>query len=249
MTIKRVSFVLVSLVAYGIIIYLVYLWVTPYPYKIINHEKPSVQAEFSPFMNIGCKYWAYDLYNCEEGSPLLNLGCNTIEDKPLLGGLLPNYPIAGCILEIDENMNVVDVPDNECFYIDGGFITICTRYIIYKDGKYQLVKTMDEFRTLYAPVDSPDEVLSFALAVGDYFAGYGQTRRGDYVYSVKEMEDTFVETTTDGYLVHVFSTPAFGCGPFETNAVQIKVTYDGNVEEVSRHPVYRDPSEDNMCVD
>ncbi len=37
--------------------------------------------------------------------------------------------------------------------------------------------------------------------------------------------------------------------PLNTEAVEIKVTTDGVLEEVDRYPVYRDPSEDNMCVD
>ena len=218
--------------------------------KIINHEKPNIQTDFSPFKNIGCNesHGYENWYRCEEGSPLLDLGCNSIENMPLLGGLTPGYPIAACTLEIDETVWTADIP-TDCIYNDGGFITLCHRFVIYKEGKYQVVKTMNDFRKLFAPVDSPDEALSFALAFNDYFASYGQTKRDDYVYSVKELEDTFVETDAIGYLVHVFYTRTFGCGPFETNAVEIKVTYNGNVEEISRHPVYRDPSEDNMCAD
>lgn len=218
--------------------------------KIINHEKPNIQTDFSPFKNIGCNesHGYENWYRCEEGSPLLDLGCNSIENMPLLGGLTPGYPIAACTLEIDETVWTADIP-TDCIYNDGGFITLCHRFVIYKEGKYQVVKTMNDFRKLFAPVDSPDEALSFALAFSDYFASYGQTKRDDYVYSVKELEDTFVETDAIGYLVHVFYTRTFGCGPFETNAVGIKVTYNGNVEEISRHPVYRDPSEDNMCAD
>ena len=48
---------------------------------------------------------------------------------------------------------------------------------------------------------------------------------------VQELEDTYVEATTDGYFVHVFYTPTYGCGQFETDAVEVKVTYDGYFEE------------------
>ena len=124
--------------------------------------------------------------------------------------------------------------------------TFCNRYVIYKDGNFQLIKTMDEFRTLFVPVDSPNEALGFALATGWYTANYNQTKLSDYVFTVEELEDTYVETITDGYIVHVFYTPPFGCGVFETSAVEVKVTYDGQIEEVERHPVYH--TKDSICV-
>jgi hypothetical protein len=255
MTTKRAPLVFALLLLSGTIIYFIYSRITPlplshptpYPYKIINHEKPKIQADFSPFTNVGCKSYR-DFYDCEEGSQLLNLGCNTIENKPLLGGLTPAYPIAACNFEFQVRIGGAKKPD-DCFYYFGGFKTFCRRYVIYKDGKYQIIKTMDDFRQLYSPVDSPSEALSFALATDNYFASYGQTKRSDYIYSAKELEDTFVESVTGGYLVHVFYTPTQGCGPFVTRAVEIKVTYEGLVEVVNYFPVYRDPSEDEICIE
>jgi hypothetical protein len=221
----------------------------PFPYQIINHERPNLQVDFSPFKDFGCNFSpSWNEYSCEKDSLLYTLGCTYIEEMPLLGGLTPEYPIATCILEINEDSFVADIPDS-CLYYNGGFVTYCYRYVVYKDQGYQLVEGVEGFRTLYAPVDSPEEALSFVLATDDYFASYGQTKQDNYVYSVQELEDTFVEVTTDGYLVHVFSYPDRGCGPFETKAVELKVTFDGYVSEVNRFPVYRDPSEDDMCVD
>ena len=219
------------------------------PVRIINHESPNLQADISPFTNAGCKSLnGNDWYLCEAGSPLLELGCTAIENKPLLGGLTPSHPIAACNLEMYEPIAAGDY-SSDCFYLDGAAIKVCHRLVIYRDGKYEIVKTMDELRRIFAPVDSPDEALSFALAAGHYFASYGQTVQDDLVYSTRILEDTRVETGANGYLVQVFSTKFVGCGPFDTSAVVIKVTKDGKVEEVSRTPVYRDPSLDNTCAD
>jgi len=216
----------------------------PYPYKVTNHEKPNIQAEFSPFTAVGCdnSHGYENWYSCEEGSPLLDLGCNSIENKPLLGGLTPNYPIAACDYEINENIGVADLPSDGCVYADGGFITSCHRYLIYKDGKYQLIKTLDEFRAHYAPVDSPEEALSFVLASDDLIAHYGQTKNDDYVYFVEILEDTYVETVASDYIVHVFSTYSV-CDAFETKSVQVKVAHDGHLTELNRTLVYRDPTQ------
>jgi hypothetical protein len=217
--------------------------------KLIHHEKPNIETDFSPFQKIGCDKSKENenRYQCQENSLLFVSGCDFIEDVPLLGGLTPNYPIALCTRETDEEFAFVVLPPDECLYANGFVTTYCHRYVIYKDGSFQLVKTMSGFRALFAPVNSPDEALGFVLATGWYTAKYDQTKLSEYVYTVRELEDTYVETTTDGYVVHVFYAPPFGCSVFETSAVDIKVTRDGQMEEIARHPVYH--TKDTICVE
>jgi hypothetical protein len=213
----------------------------PLPYQIINHENPNLRVDFSPFKNFGCNIFSSDRYRCEEGSLLYNLGCTYVEEMPSLGGLDPKYPIAACILQINEDSDAADIPDS-CLYYNGGFITFCYRYVIYKNHSYQLVEGIDGFREFYAPIDSPDEALSFVLANGNYEAYYGQTKKKDYEYFVQTLEDTFVETVVDGYIVHVFNTYSV-CAAYETKSVQVKVTYDGYLTELNKTLVYRDPTQ------
>ena len=209
--------------------------------KIINHEKPNLQVDFSPFENFGCKFFSSDRYRCEEGSLLYNLGCTYVEEMPSLGGLTPKYPIAACILQINEPSGVADIPDS-CLYYDGGLMTFCYRYVIYKDDNYQFVSGAEEFRKLYAPIDSPNAALSFVLANYHYEAYYGQTKNNSYIYFVDTVEDTFVENVADGYIVHVFISYST-CDALETKSVQVKVTQDGYLTELNKTLVYRDPTQ------
>jgi hypothetical protein len=215
--------------------------VTDFVLEIVNHEKPNIQTDFAFFQNIGCDKpdKREGQYRCEEGSPLFAAGCNTITNLPLLGGLSPNYPIALCTLEINREFAFVELPPNECLYADGFMATFCNRYIIYKDGNFHLIKSMDEFRTIFAPVDTSNEALAFVLADGQYIAQYNQTKQHDVVYSVSKLEDTFVETILDGYIVHAFFTAPFGCAPFETESAEVKITHDGKIAKVNYLPVYR----------
>jgi hypothetical protein len=217
--------------------------------KIIHHERPNIETDFSPFQNIGCAKTDENdkLYQCEENSPLFVIGCDFVEEVPLLGGLTPNYPTARCTQETDEEFAFVVLPPDECLYANGFMTTFCNRYLIYKDNDFQLIKTMDEFRTLFAPIDSPNEALGFVLARGRYTAKYNQTESSKHVYMVQELEDTYIETTTDGYIVHVFYAPLFGCGVFETSAVGVKVTHDGQIEEITRHIIYQ--TKESICVE
>jgi hypothetical protein len=220
--------------------------VTPVPLitdlfpKIVNHEKPDIQADFAPFQNVGCDEpdKRENQYRCEEGSQLFDAGCNTITKLPLLGGLSPNYPIVLCTLEIDREFAFVELPPNECLYADGFMTTFCNRYVVYKGDKFQLVKSMDKFRALFSPVDTPNEALAFALANGKYMAQYDQTKRSDVIYWVLKLEDTYVDSTEDGYIVHVFFTNPYGCAMFSTDVVDVKVTHDGNLEVINQHTTY-----------
>lgn len=223
------------------------------PVIILNHEEPDLQVDFSPFESLGCnKLSGSHWYECRENSLAFKIGCTSLAENKLLGGLTPNYPIADCgyFFPEKEPLEGVDVPTTECFsatvMING---TSCSRQIIFKDDTYLLIKNFDDFKTLFAPVESPEEALAFALITGDYSAEYGQTKKDSYIYYVQKLEDTFIDKVIGGYIVHIFYTPVIGCGPFETESVELKVTYDGDVEEIDRYPVYRDPSQDTVCVD
>lgn len=218
--------------------------------EIVNHEKPDLTVDFSPFEKVGCKWDAYGTYYCGEQSTLLKLGCKSISKDKLLGGLTPAYPIAPCGYLFDEGkIGSVDF-DVECFsyniMIDG---MACKRFVIFKDGKYILVRNINEFANLFAPVETAEEALGFALVTGFYHAMYGQEINDNYIYYVLKLEDTNVKVVGNGYLVNLFYSPEIGCGPFNTEMINIKVSRNGQVEMANRFPVYRDPLQDTVCAD
>lgn len=217
------------------------------PPRIIHHKKPSLSVDLSHFVLGECG-GLLSWRNCQPVTAVSNLGCSSIIDQPLFGGLTPQYPIATCVVTRSglPTDDWTSLPGG-CIYTRQGFTFFCYHYLIYKDGRYQRVDTMDAFRTLFSPVDSPEEALGFALASGDYFAQYKQKKDRDLVYLVSTLEDTYVKTVTGGYITQVFHTPIFGCGPFYTEAIELRVTYEGFVSEVKRFNVYRNRS--NICQD
>jgi hypothetical protein len=146
---------------------------------------------------------------------------------------------------LDELMDA----EGEYLYSYGGLWPVFVRYVVFHDDRFQSIKSEGQFREFFAPVETPDEALSYALALKNLSAYYGLELNPEYEYSVDELEDTHVKSTPDGYLVHLFSYQMFGCGPHYTKAVDLLVTDRGTIEEVAREPVYRDPSEDDLCVD
>jgi hypothetical protein len=224
------------------------------PPKIVNHPAPDLKVDFTPFENAGCPLNDSGYTHiCEEGSVLYNLECDRLSSVPdEFGGLSPAYPMAICTYVPygrDDVAEPWNTPASEYFYNVGGPMPMLVRYVIFVNGEFQLIKNPDEFRAVFAPVDSPDEALSFALALADVYAEFDMVFLPGYRYEVKTLEETYVETTGDGYLVHGFDYQFFGCGPHYYYAVDIMVTPDGRVQENSRTKIYRNPLFDGLCQD
>ncbi len=207
--------------------------------KFINHPSPGLTVSSDAIHDDGT---------------LAALGCDEIQTpSSLLDGLNPSYPIAVCIVryipgEGSEELRA-EIESGQFFYYTGGLVGNYVRYIIQQNGEFVLLKTEDDFRKVFAPIESPDEALSYVLALRNLSAYYGLQYVAGYEYEVDTIEDTHVTPEADGYLVHLFHDQVFGCGPHYTSEVDIRVSVDGNVEEVANTPIFRDPNMDDLCVD
>jgi hypothetical protein len=222
----------------------------------VNHSQPELTVDFSVFENVGCPPDQYGFRRCETDSPLADLGCDEIR-KPsnLLGALDPSYPIALCLVIPYQNAegpgveNALMLAEGKYFFNTGGIVPTYVRYVVFRDNQFELIETEDEFRSVLAPIAAPEEALSYALAVRGLSAFYNLELDPKYQYFVDEIEDTYVEETAGGYLVHLFFYEVFGCGSHLTYTVDVEVTTQGDVNEISREAIYKDPSEDELCVD
>jgi hypothetical protein len=219
--------------------------------KFINHPRPDLTIPFKDFSSIKCS--ANDPCLAEISA----LGCDEVSASYLLGGLLPAYPIAECIIypygfgdQAEPSQEAqVSIQNGEYFFSNGGLLQAYTRYLIVVDKKFQVIKTRSEFRQLYAPIENPDEALSYALGMTGLDTMYDLAYDRGYEYKVSTIEDTHVEKLTDGYLVHLFGKDIFGCGPHWTYAVDVQVSFDGTTEQSQWVPIFRNKDEDGMCVD
>ena len=96
---------------------------------------------------------------------------------------------------------------------------------------------------MFAPIESSNEALSYALAATDLVAHYA-TRDDPFLhhadYFVEKLEDTHVEETAQGFVVHLFTAPIplCGCGVHTVYAVDILVTKDGRVDQLNATEAY-----------
>lgn len=207
--------------------------------QFINHEPPSLTVSSDAF---------------NDAETLAPLGCDEVQaPSSLVGGLNPAYPIALCIIRYIPGEGSEELRDEtesgQFFYYTGGLLGNYVGYIIHQNGEFVLLKTEEDFRKVFAPIESSEEALSYVLAVRNLMAYYGLKYDPGYEYEVGVVEDTYVTPEPGGYLVHLFYDQVFGCGPHWTSAVDMRVSAEGNVEEAASQPIFRDPNLDELCVD
>jgi hypothetical protein len=129
-------------------------------------------------------------------------------------------------------------PTDEFIYTDGCMMPIYVRYAIEKDGQFQLLKNQGELKATYAPIESPDEALSYALASTGLEARYNLETPSGYRYQVNQLEDTHVVETGDGYDVLLYHYQVCGCGPHTTSTVLLHVTGE-DIQEIERTPLMK----------
>ena len=222
--------------------------------QIINHPPPNIPpVAFDEFTNAGCPAGTSD-QPCGADSPLADFGCNDIliPSNPI-GELNPPYPIAICQIDLLSGTTNPEIESEiergEYIYPLGGLSGSYIRYVVFQDGEYRLLKTEEEFRTVYAPIESPEEALSYVLAVTRYSAAYGIEYDPTMEYEVNKLEDTYVTSEFDGYILHLYFSQFYGCGPHWTSAVDVHVSFEGVIKEVGQTQVFRDPTLDDLCVD
>jgi hypothetical protein len=203
--------------------------------EVIEHPVPDLQVGTEWVEQAGC---ALDRYSpghysgtCSEDSPLAMMGCERITASDLLGGL--PYPVVIC-----ENTELDSLGDDSVQV--GCYLSYRTEALLtYRDGVYQFIGK-DEIKTISVPIESPDEALSYVLASTNYYAMYDIEIDSFYHYFPSEIEETFVEETQNGFLLHLFVNlePECGCEIHYTDAVEVSVDRDGNIRMVDSHHIY-----------
>jgi hypothetical protein len=206
--------------------------------KINNQEKPVLSVDTPFFESVGCPPEDLSGFNhCVKNSALKNIGCfGVFTPNPLLGGLNPKYPLIECALD-----------GNEYLYHSGCAGQFNMGLAVYVNGNYQLIDTESKFRKMYAPIESEEEALSYALAGTGLLAYYDLEVSNEHKYYVDEVEETHVTKVGDDFLVRLFDYPLCACGYHNTYSVDVRITRDGYIEQTRKELIYQDVT--YMCVD
>ncbi len=171
----------------------------------------------------------------QESCPqLAALGCDAIQTPGFyLGGLQPPVAVMECIHANGEP------PSRDYFKQPPGLDPGYRSYAVIQDGMYRLIIKQSEFKSLFAPVESTDEALSYAMAMTSLEARFDIDPDANVEYRVDEIEETHAEETPNGYLVRLFDwSHRMGCDTHPFYAVDVLVTREGDVREVAREEIY-----------
>jgi len=101
---------------------------------------------------------------CPDNAAIQALGCDTLAPDNLLAGFTPLRPIMRC------HSFKTELPDSEHFRcVEGSY----NGYLLFQDGHYRLIANQSELQAWFAPVESADEALSFALVATNLAAKFG----------------------------------------------------------------------------
>ncbi len=215
--------------------------------EIVHHDPPEMPAvDLGPFLADGCQIDSAGYLTCPEGSPLTELECTYLQSPDaLLGSLQPAYPLVECQLGYDRYK-----PDSTTYLFEKGCLDHrWVQYAVYREGNYQILPALADFQSLFAPVESSTEALSYALAVTGLQARFDLETSLDYKYEVDRIEETRVEETEDGYRINLFSYSVCGCGPHYFRQITVNVSRDGQTALSPPVNLFRDPELDKVCGD
>jgi hypothetical protein len=214
--------------------------------EIINHPQAEFSTNTAAFDDSSCPE-QNGRRICVPDGLLGQFGCEQIRQPGMvLNGLQPAYPLRVCLVLSDASQPLAE---GEYVYREGCLMSEYVRYVVNKDGELVMLKNLADLQQAYAPIETEEEALSYALAATRLGVRYGLTAQSDLRYFVDQLEDTYVQAVPEGYRVHLFDYKLCGCGPHPTYAVDVLVTQDGQINELSREKIYEDPAEDKLCVD
>ena len=219
---------------------------SPLP-QLINHSPPPIQMNINTLLNrFHCQQTETQAVSCNDLGTQME--CDQLElPNPLWGAVTPLYPLISCI--IIQTPQVVEKIEREGYLTQHqGKPSYYRRYVIWKDEKFQLVKNIDELQKLFAPIDSAEEALSYALMATPFQAQYNQTVNPQYRYYVSLIEDTHVVSTDKDYQILLYTKRQVGCGSHPTSTILVTVSRNGLISYPSQQLAYGDPAEDNLCI-
>jgi hypothetical protein len=162
----------------------------------------------------------------------------------MLGGLNPALPLAvgSTVLSRDEG----EIP---AVYVKRCMRYQFIRYLVFRNGSIELVDSLNELSEIYAPIESADEALSYAVAATGYTALFDLGNRKKLEFYNPLIEASAVTSTDGSYKVTLFDTYLCGCGPHIINSVDVVVNEDGTLDVAEPQPAFSDPENDGLCID
>ncbi len=203
--------------------------------KSVEHVSSDSQTQ--KFLEAGCYYSNGDL-NCENASFASEFKCESYMSLAKYGESLdPKLVLLECPVVMQ------DYTVGDYFNCDGGFIYTCLSYVTFDNNKFVNIKNPEEFAAVFAPVESEEEALDFALLSYD---GLDKVQnKSGVLFEAKS------EKSGENFAVTIYSRSSqFGCySDIQYYGVTYEVTKNGSITEKNRETVYTEDLGYLICVD
>jgi len=199
----------------------------------------------SAFIEAGCIETGNGWLDCSSIGLEKMFSCEEIKVPGDLGGLSSKVPIVECNVLVENWTGDTDVGIMHlgCLY------PLFKKYIIIENGEYKLIGSKEEFIQFFAPVESPEEALGFAVALTGSYPVYNMTIPENYKVFVPEIKTTYVEESGGEFNVHLFNMQICGCGNHPYYSIDYIVTRAGESKVISSERIYENPQFFDMCID
>jgi hypothetical protein len=203
------------------------------------------------FIDADCTADVYNL-NCSNLGLDKQFGCIQISNaSTALGSLSPKLPMVKCLFRKPAltlyPSGDKDYNSKEGIVREGCMFSGYRSYIVKQDEEFKLIRTKEEFQSMFAPVETQEEAMSFAVALTGSILKYDTSAPEGYFPVASPIKPTYVEETDGRFKVHLFHRESCGCGTHPYYAIDYIITRAGNVTELSRQKVY--DSNHKICVD
>ncbi|MFH1174347.1 MAG: hypothetical protein V1725_04390 [archaeon] len=221
-----------------VVVVLFFIISLPCTPQVVMHEQPGadLHMENDVFLSIGCTIDDQQI-SCPS---LSKLGCSALSLSPDgYAGL--ETPMLVCT----PNRGTAS-PDA---LVGEGCMARRQRSIIaYADG-IVVMNTTTEVKAFFAPITRPEQALSYAALVTDSYPLYSLEKRAGYKYIVRQVDLSYVNATSSGFIVHLFRDDHCGCGPKGRAAVDYLVSDEGKITLLNQQVIEEDLSLRRACVD
>ena len=209
--------------------------------KVVRGNEYDLKMDNSYFAGLGC----FESTDClPEELKALEAPIGIIsEPGDMLGGLTPTVPLAAAMTVRHDDVTIPAVYVKRC--LSKAYI----RYLIAVDGEMRLIDSLEGLAAQFAPIDSEEEALSYAIAATGFSAVNDLHKSPKPKLYAETVEETYVKPVDGGYVVHLFNTYLCGCGPHIARSVNVTVHMDGSIELSEFEEAFSDPELDGMCID
>lgn len=207
-------------------------------------------SDISTYLKMGCKPVQAEnktYIDCTAAGLEKTYSCLEFREVPeYFGSLSPTVPILECLFA-PETLP----PDSKEYVLHKGcgMLPLYNRYLVYHKEQIHELKNKSDVKRFFYPIDSPEEALAIAALLTESFPLYRVDIPPGYIKMTDKIVPSYAKKTGANFLVRLFDYQCGGCGNHPYFFVNYEVTAEGDLNELSREDVYRDPKEDNRCQD